>query len=200
MASHIHLIRHGEVHNPNHVVYASLPGFGLTDLGRRQAREAARYLGSSPVVAVWSSPLERALNTAAAIAGRFGLPVRVDPGLIEWKMAEDWAGIVWEDLPQRRPGELEEYLDHPWDLAFASESLQQLADRMRTSVIGLHRRHPEGDVVVVSHQDPVQAVRLALTGRPLEHQNTDKPDHCSVITLTPGRPWREIAAWAPELD
>jgi broad specificity phosphatase PhoE len=198
MAARIHLIRHGEVHNPDHVVYASLPGYGLTDLGRSQAREAARYLGSSPVVAVWSSPLERALDTAAIIAGRFGVPVRVEPELVEWRMADDWAGIVWEDLPERRPGELEAYLEHPWDLPFASESLDRLAHRMRTAITALHTRHSEGDVVVVSHQDPVQAARLSLTGRPLVSQNADKPDHCSVITLKPGKPWRELTVWSPD--
>ncbi len=198
MAARIHLIRHGEVHNPDHVVYASLPGFGLSALGRLQAREAARYLGSSPVVAVWSSPLERALDTAAAIAGRFGVPVLVEPDLIEWKMADHWAGIVWEDLPERRPGELEAYLENPWDLPFASESLDQLAQRMRQAIASLHTRHPEGDVVVVSHQDPVQAARLSLTGRSVHRQNTDKPEHCAVITLKPGSPWRELTVWSPD--
>lgn len=198
MASNIHLVRHGEVENPRHVVYASLPGFGLSELGIRQAREAARYLGGRPVVAVWSSPLERALETAATIAGRLGIPVSVEPELIEWKMADDWAGIVWENLPTERPGELEAYLEHPWELDFARESLDQLASRMRSAITRFHERHREGDVVVVSHQDPVQAARLSLTGRSLHTQHQTKPDHCSVITLKPGSPWREIADWAPD--
>ena len=111
MARHVHLVRHGEVDNPQHVVYAALPGFELSELGRLQAKEAARYLSRQPIVAVWSSPLERSLSTAAVIASRSGLPVSVDADLTEWKIADGWAGIVWEDLPIRRPGELEAYLE-----------------------------------------------------------------------------------------
>lgn len=95
MASYVHLIRHGEVENPEHVVYARLAGFGLSDRGRRQATEAARYLARRPVVAVWSSPLQRALETAWVLAEPHGLPVLVDDELTEWKLADDWAGIVW---------------------------------------------------------------------------------------------------------
>jgi len=198
MARHLHLVRHGEVDNPRHVVYAALPGFELSDLGRRQAREAARYLSSQPIVAVWSSPLERALSTAAVIAARSDLPVLVDEELTEWRIADDWAGIVWEDLPTERPGELEAYLERPWDLPFGGESLADLAQRMRDVLLRLHERHTEGDVVVVSHQDPVQAARLAVTGRSLEFQHADKPAHCSVISLQPGSQWRESTNWAPD--
>ena len=198
MARHLHLVRHGEVDNPRHVVYATLPGFELSELGRVQAREAARYLSGQPIVAVWSSPLERALATAAVIAARADLPVSVDDDLIEWRIADDWAGIVWEQLPTARPGELEAYLEHPWDLPFARESLTELAARMRTVLQRLHERHGEGDVVVVSHQDPVQAARLAITGRSLETQHEDKPQHCSVITLRTGSQWHELTSWAPD--
>lgn len=198
MASRIHLVRHGEVHNPRHVVYASLPGFGLTDLGTRQAKEAARYLGSQPVVGVWSSPLQRALETAAPIARRFGLSVSVDEGLTEWRLSERWAGIVWEDLPRDRPGELEAYLDHPHDLSFADESVDQLSRRMRAVIERIDQAHDRGDVVVVSHQDPVQALRLSLTGRSLSDLNHDKPAHGTVVTLKSGRPWREETSWSPQ--
>jgi broad specificity phosphatase PhoE len=105
---------------------------------------------------------------------------------------------VWENLPIERPGQLEAYLEHPWDLSFGVESLSALAARMQEVLLRLHERHVEGDVVVVSHQDPVQAARLAITGRPLETQHEDKPQHCSVITLRPGSQWHELTAWAPD--
>lgn len=183
--------------NPDHVVYAALPGFGLSETGEAEARAVARYLRSAPIVAVWSSPLERALATASPIAAAHDLPIRVDPELIEWKMADDWAGIGWDDLPTERPGELEAYLEHPLDMPFASESLDALAQRMRATLSAIAARH-DGDVVVVSHQDPVQAARLSLTGRDLAHQHVDKPRHGSVITLKPGTPWTELTEWAPE--
>jgi broad specificity phosphatase PhoE len=197
MAALVHLVRHAEVHNPDHVVYASLPGFGLSPRGRRQAWETARHLASRPVVAVWSSPLQRAVDTAAEIAARFALPVAVEPGLVEWRLSETWAGICWEDLPTRRPGELEAYLRHPLDLAFSPESLADLAGRMASTVERLHHRHPEGEVVVVSHQDPVQAARLHLTGASLADLHRDKPGHGTVLGLRPGSPWTETGAWSP---
>jgi broad specificity phosphatase PhoE len=197
MAGRVHLVRHGEVWNPDHVVYASLPGFGLSETGVSQAKEVGRYLRSAPIVAVWSSPLERAIATAEPIATHHDLPIRIDTELIEWKMADDWAGIRWDDLPAQRPGELEAYLAHPDDLPFASEPLSALATRMRQAIASIAGRH-DGDVVIVSHQDPVQAARLSLTGRDLAGQQLDKPQHGTVITLKPGNPWTELTAWTPE--
>lgn len=200
MAVHVHLVRHGEVHNPDHLVYADLAGFGLSDLGRAQAREVARYLGSRPVVAVWSSPLQRALETAAPIAARAGVPTSVDERLVEWALLGEWAGLGWDRLAELRPGELEAYLDDPLGSAVGPESLTALARRMSDAVREINTRHREGDVVVVGHQDPVQAVRLALTGRDLSTLHTAKPSHGSVITLSPAPSWREEAYWEPAQD
>lgn len=197
MAFYTHLVRHGEVDNPRHVVYGRMPGFGLTDRGRRQAEDAARYLGRRPVVAVWSSPLERALETAAIVAAKHALAVNVADGLTEWMLADSWESLVWEDLPVLRPGELEAYLEHPWDLAFSSETLETCADRMAAVINDVNQGHRDGDVVFVSHQDPVQAVRLLLTGRSLFDQHLEKPEHATVITLEPGRPWSEVARYDP---
>lgn len=183
--------------NPDHVVYASLPGFGLSETGVAQAKAVARYLRSAPIVAVWSSPLERAIATAEPIAAQHDLTIRIDAELIEWKMADEWAGIGWDDLPTERPGQLEAYLEHPLDLPFASETLTVLADRMRKALTSIAGRH-EGDVVVVSHQDPVQAARLSLTGQGLANQHLDKPQHGTVITLKPGNPWTEVTSWSPD--
>jgi broad specificity phosphatase PhoE len=197
MANRVHLVRHGEVHNPDHVVYASLPGYVLNETGKIQAEAVAAYLRSAPIVAVWSSPLERALATAEPIAAEHDLTIMVENELTEWRMADDWAGIVWEDLPEQRPGQLEAYLENPLDIPWASESLTSLAARMRTVLNRLASAH-DGDVVVVSHQDPVQAARLSLTGSDLADQHRDKPGHGTVITLKPGNPWRVVSEWAPD--
>lgn len=198
MARHVHLVRHGEAHNPEEVVYDSLPGFPLSQTGGVQARSVSRYLGSQPIVAVWSSPLQRALETATPIAGRSGVPVLVDEELIEWSLLSRWAGTKWADLPSTYPGELEAYLDHPDRLDFADETLDMLANRMTRAIRRIEGRFDAGDVVVVGHQDPIQAARLALTGRSLSGLHSDKPTHASVITLAPGPSWRELSFWEPE--
>jgi broad specificity phosphatase PhoE len=68
---------------------------------------------------------------------------------------------------------------------------------MVAAVKALDRRHPEGDVVVVGHQDPIQTVRILLTGRDLRQQHRDKPVHGAVCTLRPGTPWKDLGIWAP---
>jgi probable phosphoglycerate mutase len=191
------LVRHGEVDNPDHVVYADLPGFGLSELGRDQAAAAAERIGGSIDLLI-SSPLQRARETAAAIGARSMVAVESDDRLTEWSLGSRWAGVVWEDLPERFPGEVEAYLAHPADLPFAPESIAAVAARVSAVVEDAGRRHPAGTAALVSHQDPVQAARLALTGRPLEDLPHDKPGHACIIELVPadGR-WREVEMWCP---
>lgn len=193
------LVRHAEVHNPDHVVYADLPGFGLSDRGWSQADATAARLAGAGVGRIVTSPLQRAVETGNAIAARCGLAPVTDERLTEWALGTRWAGIVWEDLPERMPGELEAYLEHPAELPFAPESIEQVADRV-TAVIKQHL-DLDGLLVVVSHQDPVQAARLHLTGRPAADLHADKPMHGSVTMLggEPGRlPWAEIEYWEPD--
>lgn len=179
------------------MVYASLPGFDLSPEGLEQARSTARYLGRQPLVAVWASPLERALRTAELIATRAGLPVRVDPGLREWGLMDRWAGSSWDDLPERFPGELEAYLERPTDLSFSPERLDDLAGRMTDTIRRLESGYPHGDVVVVSHSGPLRAAVLALTGTSLEDFWEDDPLHCSVMTMQPGSTWTVETVWSP---
>jgi len=79
----VHVMRHGEVHNPEKVLYGRLPDFHLSERGRRQAQSAADWLARNDVVYVVSSPLERAGETAAPIAAVHGLSIDTDEDLIE---------------------------------------------------------------------------------------------------------------------
>ncbi|MPZ53008.1 MAG: histidine phosphatase family protein [Acidimicrobiia bacterium] len=197
MANLVHLVRHGETHNPNDVVYASLPGFDLSERGRSQTRDTARFLGSQSIVAIWSSPLQRALRTAEIVAERTGHSVDIDDDLTEWALLDRWAGVPWDEVDDRHVGELTAYLEDPTDLAFSNETLGELADRITGVIDRLDEQYPHGEVVVVTHQDPLQAARLQLTGRPLKELATDKPGHGSVISLRPGSPWVEYSVWSP---
>lgn len=197
MAAIVHLVRHGEVDNPDHIVYADLQHFVLSELGEAQASDVADLLAGRQITAVCSSPLTRALQTAGPVAARHGLTVEAVDNLIEWHLSMRWSGVRWEDLPERFPGELEAYLNHPWDLPGSPETLQELAGRMSSTIRDLHRRHRVGELVVVSHQDPIQAARLDLTGRSLRSLWDEKPVHAEVISLLPGEPWMEVSRWRP---
>ena len=82
----VHLLRHGEVHNPERVLYGRLPGFHLSERGRAQALASATWLADTfgdRIVHLRSSPLERARETAAPLAERLGLEPVLDDRLVE---------------------------------------------------------------------------------------------------------------------
>ena len=200
MLSTLRLVRHGEVLNPDHVVYADLPGFGLSPTGALQAAAAAERCRSLDIDVIVASPLQRAVDTAAPIAEALAMYVVRDDRLTEWALGTRWAGVVWEELPSVFPGELESYLSTPTDLPFAPETIGDVADRMHRLVTDLGHEHPGGTALLVSHQDPVQALRLSLTRRELGTLHEDKPTHASVITLqSTADGWIETEFWAPAI-
>lgn len=199
MASTVHLIRHGEVENPRRTVYADLPGFHLSGRGRRQAAWAADRLAARPIEAVYSSPLDRAAETAAEIAGRRGLASETVPGLTEWALMGRWRGLPWPDLNTHRPGELDVYLNRPLEMDFTPETVEELAVRVGGAVSALAERHPAGEIAAVSHQDAIQSALLLLTGAGLHRLHEAKPRHCEIITLAAGNPWTVTARRAPGL-
>jgi broad specificity phosphatase PhoE len=199
MVDVIHLVRHGEVDNPDHVVYADLPGFGLSETGWAQATAAGAFLANRPVIGIYSSPLTRAMQTAEAIAEPHRMSVEVVDALTEFGLSVRWRGVRWEDLSDRFPGEIEAYLSHPWDLPFSPEPLEHMMERMVEAVQHLAGISDGGEVVIVSHQDPVQAALVGLTDRPLTSFPTGKPGHTEVITLQPANLWREVSRWSPPI-
>ncbi len=178
-------------------MYASLPGFGLSRAGRLQAEAAARHLAQRTVVAVISSPLQRALETAVVLADD---AVVEDVRLTEWGLADRWAGLPWGEIPDRFPGEIDAYHRDPFRLPFSPEPLADVARRVAAAVRDHARAHPGGDLVLVSHQDPIQAGLIMLTGRAPSEFPTDKPHHCTIISLSPGTLWREAGRWTPAPD
>jgi probable phosphoglycerate mutase len=183
----IFFVRHGEVLNPDHVVYASLDGFDLSPLGEVQADRAGRLLSERDIVAIRSSPLRRALHTAHRIASATGTPVETEADLTEWALSDRWAGVGWDDLPDVFPGELEAYLADPTDLPFSPESLPDLAERVAR--VARRAAGDGGDIVLVSHQDPIHAAVRLLTGAGFEDYFRDRPEHAEPIGLVPGEPW-----------
>lgn len=194
----LHLVRHGEVENPDHLVYADLPGFGLSERGRRQGAAAAAWLSRHPVTAVVSSPLQRAVETAELIAAPHGAEVTPVDALREWKLLARWAGCRWPELPRLFPGEVEAYLADPERLPFAAETLAEVGTRTTDAVIAAWRARHDGHVVVVGHQDPTEAARRRLTGRDFREFHSNKPAHAAVVTLAAsGDGWAEVQVFSP---
>jgi len=197
-ATRVHLIRHGEVENPHHVVYADLPGYGLSPAGHTEAAATADHLAGFPLQRVVSSPLLRARQTAAAIAQPHGLVVEVDEALTEWTTSLRWAGVRWDDLEEVFPGELTAYLENPTDLSFGDETLADCGARVATVARAVAASVADGDVAIVGHQDPIHAALIALSGVVPTPYHSTKPNHGGITTLepTPGL-WRRTAYWEP---
>ncbi|MGH3969217.1 MAG: histidine phosphatase family protein [Mycobacterium sp.] len=176
----IHLVRHGEVYNPDGVLYGRLPGFRLSDKGNRQAQAVADALADCDVVAVIASPLQRAQETAAPIAGRYDLPVDTDADLIESTNILQGRGVSPGDGAWRDPL-VWWHLRNPFTPSWG-EPYAQIAARMTTAVDKARARAAGHEAVCVSHQLPIWTLRLHLTGRRLWHWPTRR--RCAVASVT----------------
>ncbi|OBH19724.1 histidine phosphatase family protein [Mycolicibacter terrae] len=180
MQTRVHLIRHGEVHNPDRILYGRIPGFRLSETGRAQAVAAADMLADADIVAVIASPLQRAQETAAPVAARHGLPVDTDENLIESTNIFEGKRVSPGDGAWRNPRywwHLRNPLTPTWGEPYA-----EIAARMATAVDKARSRAAGHEVVCVSHQLPVWTVRQYLTGNRLWHDPRRR--QCDVGSVT----------------
>lgn len=176
----VHVMRHGEVHNPDGILYGRLPGFHLSERGKAQAQAVADALAGRDIVAVIASPLQRAQETAAPIADKHGLTIDTDPDLIESANFFEGRRVSPGDGAWRDPGvwwQLRNPLRPSW-----GEPYREIADRMATAVDKARARGAGHEVVCVSHQLPVWTLRLHLTGRRLWHDPRRR--ECDLASLT----------------
>ncbi|GAB3210423.1 hypothetical protein GCM10027262_35660 [Nocardia tengchongensis] len=174
----VHVLRHGEVHNPNGVLYGRLPGFQLSVTGRAQAQAVARSLADHDIALVVASPLQRAQETANPIATGHGLVIRTDDNLIE-------AGNTFEGLrvtagALRKPRHWWKLRD-PFSPSWGEPYLQ-IAHRMLAAVNKARVEAAGREAVLVSHQLPVWTLRRFLQGQRLWHDPRNR--QCSLASLT----------------
>ncbi len=175
----IHVVRHGNVHNPDNILYGRLPNFRLSTLGEQQAAAAGAYLQDRPLQAVISSPQLRARQTAGYLARPHGLEVEVSDLLDETHTphqgrpvaeleAEGW--ILYENLPEgyETPGDIQ------------ARVLRQIEQ--------VRARFPEGEVALVSHGDVVLAARFWVEGITFTDDSKNRvrlyPATASITTLS----------------
>lgn len=176
----VHLLRHGEVHNPEGVLYGRLPDFHLSDLGQQMAERAAQALARRDVTVVTASPLERAQETAVPVAASHGLEVGTDPDLIEADNKFEGKVVGVGDGVLRHP-ETWRYLWNPIRPSWG-EPYVDLAARMRVAV-GAAREAASGhEAVLVSHQLPIWIARLDAERRRFLHDPRKR--QCGLASLT----------------
>ena len=176
----IHLLRHGEVHNPTGVLYGRLPGYGLSELGRSMAVRVAEHVRGRDIVAVIASPLQRAQETAAPIAAALGLPIGSDARLLEAENQFEGLTFGVGDGSLRNP-RYWPLLRNPFRPSWG-EPYRQQADRVLAAVDAARAQALGHEALLVSHQLPIWVTRLALSERRLWHD----PRHreCSLASLT----------------
>jgi broad specificity phosphatase PhoE len=176
----VHLLRHGEVHNPDRILYGRLPGFGLSEAGVRQAEQVAAHLADHDIVHVVASPLLRAQQTAKAVAARHGLEVVTDEGLIEASNVFEGARVSVGDGSLRDP-RCWPKLRNPFRPSWG-EPYQQIAERMLAATYRAHDQAAGHEAVCVSHQLPIYTLRRHLAGKRLWHDPRRR--QCALASLT----------------
>ncbi|MGL4256593.1 MAG: histidine phosphatase family protein [Microbacterium sp.] len=196
-ADRLHLVRHGEVHNPRRVLYGRLPGFGLSEDGRRMARQAAEYVRAldRPVTALVCSPLQRTQESSEPFTELFGLEPRIDERVIE-------PTNVFEGRRMLRA------LVNPWNwrhlrkpaLPSWGEPYADVIARMNKAMTDAWKSVDSGDVVIVSHQLPIWITHLAVGGLPSRHDPRERRCALSSVTsfaMDEDGKWTEVAYAEP---
>ena len=180
MRTVVHLLRHGEVHNPAGILYGRLPDFHLSELGVQMAETVAEALSGRDIVHLVSSPMERARETAEPLARRLGLPVHIDERLIEGENRFEGTRFGVGDGALRRVRNwwlLRDPFTPSWGEPYA-----QIAARMRAAVFAAREAAAGHEAVCVSHQLPIWTLRRHLEGRRLWHDPRRR--QCALASLT----------------
>lgn len=176
----VHLLRHGEVHNPDRVLYGQLPGFRLSALGEKQAQLAADWLAQRDLGYLVSSPLERARQTAEPLAAATGLDVAVDERLIEAANHLEGRHVAGGKGLFTDPANWK-YYRNPFRPSWG-EPYAQVAARVLAAARAARDAAGAREAVCITHQLPIVCARRAAEGRRLFHDPRHR--HCSLASVT----------------
>jgi broad specificity phosphatase PhoE len=176
----VHLVRHGEVDNPTHILYGRLPGYHLSDAGVLMAKRAAAWLADRDVVALVSSPLERAVETATPIAEQLELPIREDDRLIEATNHFQGRTFGVGDGALKHPGNWP-HIRNPFRPSWG-EPYEEIAARMLAAVASARESASGHEAVCVSHQLPIWTVRRKIERKRLWHDPRNR--QCALGSVT----------------
>ena len=195
----LHLVRHGEVENPEGVLYGRLPGYRLSELGQEMAAAAAQELAASDraVARVIASPLVRAQQSAAPIAKAFNREIETDERIIEPTNA--FEGTVGKRA-FKNPLNWHRFVN-PFRPSWG-EPYRSIANRVREAMDEHWESTRGGDIVMVSHQAVVWAAHRDIAGEPLFHNPAKRRCDLSSITTFEkrGGRWFEVEYRTPAAE
>lgn len=176
----VHLVRHGEVHNPEGILYGRLPGYRLSEVGTTMAGTLGEWFSGRDVTHLVASPLQRAQETAEPVAASRALQIATDERLIE--AANDFEGQRWGGkggILSRRENwpKLRNPLRPSW-----GEPYVDIVVRMSMAVEAARKAAAGHEAVCVSHQLPIWTLRSAVEGRRLWHDPRQR--ECALASVT----------------
>lgn len=190
----LHLVRHGEVHNPDLVLYGRIPGFRLSERGHQMAQAAALELAGSDrkVAALYASPLERAQQSAAPIAAALNLDIRTEERIIEPTNFFEGKVNSGPDAAFKKPRYWYKFVN-PFRPSWG-EPYRSVANRVREAMDDAWNQTQGGDIVMVSHQSPIWMAHLDVAGKALFHNPATRRCELSSITTFErrGERWFEV--------
>lgn len=156
MTTIIHLVRHGEVENPKNIWYGRMEGFELSERGHRQAKALGQHFSDRMVGALYSSPLTRALQTASPISEATGVTIVPEEQVME----------CFTKL-EGRPGDFRMFRNPLYLRYFIAptrpswgEPYGDIRRRMSAAMDSMVEKHPNAEIIVVSHMTPILIARL----------------------------------------
>ena len=178
----VHLVRHGEVHNPERILYGRLPGYRLSARGEQMAQRVGEHLADADVALVRSSPLLRAQQTAAPIAAAHELEISTDQRLIESGNRFEGQRMGHGDAKLTDPRNWRWFMN-PFRPSWGEPYREQVA----RVVAAVHEARAEAEgreAVLVLHQLPIWVTRRSAEGKPLFHDPRRRQcGLCSVTSL-----------------
>lgn len=180
MAQSIHFVRHGEVHNPEKILYGLQPGWRLSDRGKEMAIVIGEWSTKLDLGAIHASPLQRAQETAAPIIAKHKLPLTTDKNLIEASNVFEGKKFELGNGVLRHPASWR-YLYNPWKPSWG-EPYDQLISRMLKGLFAARDAAGGKDAICVSHQLPIWILRSTVEGRRLLHDPRKR--ECTLASVT----------------
>ena len=180
MSSTVHVVRHGEVHNPQKILYGRQPGWTLSERGHKMAATLGDWSKSINLGALHVSPLQRAQETAAPIASAHNMKITTDERLIEAANVFEGKPFGIGDGVLKHPSAWK-HLWNPWKPSWGEPYDEQI-NRMLAAVFAARDAAKGKDAIVVSHQLPIWILRSAIEGRRLLHDPRKR--ECSLASVT----------------
>lgn len=184
------LVRHGQTDwNPAQRVMGQ-SDISINEAGKKQARNLRDWLKDIEIHAVYSSPMPRALETAAIIIeGRNGLKIIKEPGVAEIDYG-DWVGVTFKELEEKHPEQYNNYRFRPSRMKIpGGEAVVAVQKRAVAAIERIRRKHEGQRVLVISHADVGKAILVHYLGIPLDLLQKVGCDNGSLSIYRFGTPW-----------